>query len=267
MSYFSYVLRILKKCYTIPSSIVQNFIRTVYAQNMYISQVNVVTTTHKETFGEFKNKHNGQDIVLIATGPSLNKYKKIENTINIGVNKAIFNKDLKFDYYFTIDHAINEDYIEKLIEYKDTEKFYGQLQPSHYGLKELKTGKGIMPESLILKHNARKYFLYSKTPTLPVYFNPDIDKTWLADGGSCIFSAAQFALFTNPKRIYLVGCDCSTGYFDDGKKSKIKLKKSLIKAWIEFRQFANTYYPDTEIISVNPVGLRGIFKDLYQNEE
>lgn len=29
------------------------------------------------------------------------------------------------------------------------------------------------------------------------------------------------------------------------------------------RYFAKQYYPNTEIISVNPVGLKGIFTDLY----
>ena len=35
----------------------------------------------------------------------------------------------------------------------------------------------------------------------------------------------------------------------------------------EIKKFVETYYPETEIISVNPVGLKGIFKDLYQEKE
>ena len=38
----------------------------------------------------------------------------------------------------------------------------------------------------------------------------------------------------------------------------------VIKLWLKLKKFAKTYYPDTEIISVNPVGLKGIFKDVYQ---
>lgn len=38
----------------------------------------------------------------------------------------------------------------------------------------------------------------------------------------------------------------------------------LIGNWIMLKKFAETYYPDTKIISVNPVGLKGIFTDLYQ---
>ena len=29
------------------------------------------------------------------------------------------------------------------------------------------------------------------------------------------------------------------------------------------KEFAETYYPDTEIISINPVGLKGVFKDEF----
>jgi len=40
-----------------------------------------------------------------------------------------------------------------------------------------------------------------------------------------------------------------------------------IPIWIEgyrkLKTYVARYYPDTEIISVNPVGLRGMFQDVY----
>ena len=39
-----------------------------------------------------------------------------------------------------------------------------------------------------------------------------------------------------------------------------------VEFWKELQKFAQTYYPETEIISVNPVGLRGIFTDLDQKD-
>ena len=74
----------------------------------------------------------------------------------------------------------------------------------------------------------------------------------------------MFALWTNPKKIYLVGCDCSGGYFDD-LKFKISRGK-LIKSWKKVGRFAKLNYPDTEIISVNPIGLKGLFKDVYTKD-
>ena len=37
----------------------------------------------------------------------------------------------------------------------------------------------------------------------------------------------------------------------------------IILFWSQLKDFAACYYPDVEIISVNPVGLRGIFKDVW----
>ena len=76
----------------------------------------------------------------------------------------------------------------------------------------------------------------------------------------------QFILWTNPKRIYLVGCDCSlNGYYDSKDKNNLATQK-VIEGWKKLKEFAQTYYPDTEIISINPIGLKGIFKDEYQKE-
>ena len=38
----------------------------------------------------------------------------------------------------------------------------------------------------------------------------------------------------------------------------------VIDKWKELKEFANAFYPDIEIISINPVGLKGIFIDQYQ---
>ena len=194
MNIYKLVLRFFKRCYAIPSSIVQNYIRTVHMQNMYISQSNVVAMTHKETFGKYKNKHMNEEIAIIATGPSLNQYKPIESLINIGVNKAILYNKVKFNYFFVIDYNATKNYIKEVAKYSELKKFYGQLPLKPFGCKEISNDNIIMPESLILKHGAQKYYIYGKWLITPLFFNPDIDKTWLADGGSVIFSAHFFLL-------------------------------------------------------------------------
>lgn len=76
------------------------------------------------------------------------------------------------------------------------------------------------------------------------------------------FPAIQFALWTNPKTIYLVGCDCSSGHYDgSGSESNLEY---LIEPWKKLKKFRDIWYPLTKIVSVNPVGLKGIFEDLYQ---
>ena len=39
---------------------------------------------------------------------------------------------------------------------------------------------------------------------------------------------------------------------------------NVISLWHQLKRFAQVFYPNTEIISINPVGLKGIFKDEYQ---
>ncbi len=255
------------KIYFPLTSPIRMFFRTIVSHDQYIEQSKIVREVHKETFKGYKNLYNGKEIVIFGSGPSLNKYKPIPGTICIGVNKTLINENLTLDYFFATDYIATKSYLDKLKFYKNKnlQIFMGVLPPNIYLLPEGKTSS-IMPESKIIEFGAKKYYLLFKYPPYSSKFNTEIDKTWIIEGGSVIFAAMQFALFTNPKKIYLVGCDCSTGYFDENNK-KIKPNKIIIKVWKKLKIFAQTYYPDTEIISVNPVGLKGIFKDLYQEDE
>lgn len=84
----------------------------------------------------------------------------------------------------------------------------------------------------------------------------------------------QFILFTNPKRVYIVGIDCTsaaggTHFIGVARKCRDRgedvqgLDKKHHDDWIKLKTFVETYYPNTEIISVNPVGLKGLFRDVY----
>ena len=231
-----------------------------YRNERNFLNIYTVAQTHYKSFNKYKNIYKDKDIVLFATGPSLNNYKKIENAIQIGVNKSFLNKNLNLDYLFIQDYDAVNSYLKELDneKFKNIIKFFGILSFNYKRRKNI-----IIPESLVLKYNANKYYLFPNPPVKPLYFSPDIDTNWIQDCYSVIFSAMQFALFTNPKRIYLVGCDCSSGYYDE-KNPKIKPNKKLVRFWGDIKKFAETYYPETEIISVNPVGLKGLFKDLYQ---
>ena len=126
----------------------------------------------------------------------------------------------------------------------------------------------VIPESEAILSKALRY----RTDWAPVrYFSSkfayDISTQPLGCFGSVVFPALQFALWTNPRRLYLVGCDCSlSGYSYDKEYKNFLLPNKIIEAYREFKIFASKYYPETEIISVNPVGLKGIFTDEYQNK-
>ena len=56
-------------------------------------------------------------------------------------------------------------------------------------------------------------------------------------------------------KIYLVGCD---GGFTQGSQSG---DIELLHWWKEFSKFKEKYYSQVEIISINPVSLKGMFED------
>lgn len=59
---------------------------------------------HQKTFLPFKAIHSGQDIVMVATGPSLNDFQLIDNAIYIGVNTSFLMDRIKLDYLFAQDY-------------------------------------------------------------------------------------------------------------------------------------------------------------------
>lgn len=223
---------------------------------------------HRDTFAGCKNKFAGRDVVLIATGPSFSKFKPVPGAIYVGVNRAFAQDKAKLDYLFIQDGEFRDTGLfEKAGEYP-CEKFYGIMRP---GL--MPERKYTISESEAVRHNAKRFYLnVSWDPIFraePLDFPFDISVQPLVAATTVAVSAMQFILYGNPRRIYLVGCDCSTaGHFD--KKSQTQEVRDnndysdhLSDEWRKIKEFADAFYPETEIISVNPVGLKGLFKDEY----
>lgn len=204
-----------------------------------------VYETHKATFSEFRGCHKGEMVAVVGTGPSLNYYAQIEGIPHIGVNTAFKRKGIKLDYYF-LGHYI-PDLCADLKKY-NFEKFITFFDE--------------FPEYIIEENHARRYFI--NYPSQEIH--TDIGHYPLMGAGSIIFSAIQFALYTRPKKLFLIGCDCAAnGHFDT--KQEDCYMESAVPIWRDgykrLRHFATQYYPDTEIVSVNPVGLKGMFSDVY----
>ena len=126
--------------------------------------------------------------------------------------------------------------------------------------------------------NCHRYKTSLRTPTKN--FSRRIDFYPLFHSSTVSIQAIQFILYTNPKRIFIVGIDCNvatSGHFvgahgaalEDEKaefERLVRNDKFAIEHYTMFSEFAKINYPKTEIISINPVGLKGIFKDIYTNE-
>ncbi len=179
------------------------------------------------------------------------------------MNRSFELNKAKLDYIFIQDYSgKTPEYITKINEYEREScvKFYG-LTTEH-----IDEPNRVIPESEAISAKALRYRTdWSSLPYMTPKFAYDISTMPLGCFGSVTFPALQFALWTHPKRIYLVGCDCTTaGYAYDSKFKNFLIPESIIQAYREFKKFAGRYYPDIEIVSINPVGLKGLFTDMYQ---
>ena len=224
---------------------------------------------HAETFNGFKGAFKGRRVVILGAGPSLKQFKPISDAIYIGLNRACAFKGVELDYFFAIDNLGICKY------YDDVSKSRGIKFIGDQGV-----GKdGQIPEGVIAKlgMNVRRYrtdagHLNSEDSV----FATDLETMPLGNFHSVAIQAFQFALYGEPDTIYLVGIDCSSnGHFDNSDPKKEHFGRHAPKQdvwavgakhdWYLAKEFAATYYPQTEIVSINPVGLTGLFRDLVQD--
>lgn len=231
-------------------------------------QLNTLVT-HQKNFSKYKNYYNDQSIVLCGAGPTLNYYSPISDCVHVAANRAFLYDKVLFDYIFAQDwrgivHIQNE-----FINYRPEKcvKFIGTQ--NNVTITEI-------PESFAIKCNGVRYNTDNECwPNSK--FALDISCNAFGNFYTVALVALQFILYTNPKKIYIVGCDSvPSGYFTTanvGAKQQTeqlslqqKEQKNLLKDWQSARSFIKMHYPDTEIISINPVGLKGLFKDVYTQE-
>lgn len=220
---------------------------------------------HSKIFSQFKNINNGKTGVIVATGPTLLHYSAPDNCIHISVNNAY--KRISTDYWFAIDgQNIKENYSELMNS--EFVKFFGQCitpYPLHrYRSEDEKTVYHI--PDCVIDNSINGYKFYFDHPNLKI--NRDIETQPLPDLGSCVFSAMYFAIYTGIKKIYIVGCDCACNGYFDGKEQKSEWKNGsvttkLLRGWRIFKEYVEIFHPDVELVSINPVGLKGMFKDVY----
>lgn len=225
-----------------------------------------IITLHQKTFSKFKNINTNKDIVIVGAGPSLKYYKPYKNAIHIGVNRTFLFNQINLDYLFLLDYPNVKPYIKQANEYRKEKckKFYGLFSEKDHNMH--------IPDSEAFSAQADRYYISENGYNLNEEFIYNIEQNPLACFWSVIFQAAQFSLYTNPKRLFIVGCDCNfNGYYDGQQQSlpnRLKDKHTIrnMDGWKKLKKYADLYYPETEIISINPVGLKGLFKDVYTQE-
>ena len=193
---------------------------------------------HQKTFPQFKNIHNGKEVVVIAAAPTAKYYKPIENAIHIGVNRAI-DLPVNLDYLFIQDVSGAWDYLPRINQYKPEtcKKFYGLTTEWE------ENPNRVIPESDAIEANAYRYRTdWENIPGFECQFAYDLSSQSLGCFGSITFPALQFALWTNPSKIYLVGCDTSNaGYFDNSNTKNFLITEKTCISEIILLYFVLTY--------------------------
>ena len=235
--------------------------------NMLFYTVLPALKKHENIFAKYKNSLKGKDVVLFATGPTCNFFHAMPDKTYVGVNSAYLKQNVKLDYLFVEDrYPTIANGIADIKKYP-CKKFYGihYMQPTDEPFSSISQDD--------LSDDAEQFYFLNYDPEELGFFarmNADITARPLTTYGSVAFTAMDFILWTHPKRIWLVGCDCAaTGHFDAATD---KFKRAayntnavatLKKGWLFYQEFAGRHYPETEIVSVNPVGLKGVFRDVY----
>ena len=218
---------------------------------------------HPSTFGPFKNINLHRDAVIIGGGQTVEYFVPLKNVTYTAVNNTCAYDKVKFDYIFL--QEMHKDSIKNKIvneyNYEKCTKFYGII-PEQRLSKIYPTIKRI-PQSDITTQNIKHYYL---DDIYSYRFAYDLTTEPIGDFGGTIFSAFQFVLWTNPARIFIVGADCNATGNAFNEQYKHWNYSGQLSSWQKLKQFADDVYPKTEIISVNPIGLKGLFKDVYTKD-
>ena len=219
---------------------------------------------HKETFEPYRNIFNGKKVALVASGPTSKYHTKRDDYVYVGVNNSCLLENIELDYLFCQDFYMNSSMREAIAGYRPgrCQKFFGRIPDIRYE-KCLRASYAShvrrIPKKFILKAQAREYYIQDEYVSS---FALDIEHEPLSPCG-IVFPAMQFILHGHPQEIYLVGCDCSSGFF---YKSDVTFDNSYqITAWKRLKQHVDILYPDIKVFSINPVGLKGIWNDVYTN--
>ena len=236
------------------------------------------------------NIHEDRTCVIIGSGPSLNesyhflKYAEEHNFLLLGTNQTLFDTHFNLDYHFLGDltafskfKLAKHKYINSSV--KKSKIWFGScVQTISAKCRKRRNNQVLSNDNLkYLKkceQNDERWLILDKINNRTGLISPVRPNKSLKH--STIFIVLEFALIMGFKKIYLVGCDCTgtniyrphevMNYYDHTNKVS-----KLIEGWNLMYKFVKSYYPEVEIYSVNPVGLRDMIpedlniKHMYEN--
>ena len=209
----------------------------------------------------YKDIHKGKSAILFGTGPTLDEFSfdmVDKDTITLGVNFIGNHKffDQSNNNHHILDYYFFGDRDRHMESVKDFNVRLGKFgagtvngfpNPLHLTPEEI-SDMGAIPYEIDNNKNCR---LYTDITSRPLY------------GHSVSFAALHFILYTGVTKIYIVGQDCSgTKCFGDVDILNGTNYNEMAEFWINMNNDIIDMWSDVEIISINPVGLKGIFKEI-----
>lgn len=248
--------------------LLKNLSSEIVNRQTYINQrLLTASITNHNAFTKFRGCLKGKTVVLVAAGPTVKDFTPIDGAVYVGCNRAFLLDNVNFDFLFAIDKVGIQEYYKEFFEYRTDKciKFIGdQNLGPHYQI----------PENIIpIEKNIYRYITTAGLSNISWTYPLDISIAPLLNPPTVSLQAMQFILWTQPEKVYIVGvdCTCATLKHFTGKNADCTFRNENIEnndllsveLYKSIKEFAQTYYPQTRIISVNPVGLKGIFEDVY----
>ncbi len=211
---------------------------------------------------KFKNIHKGQSGIFLAPGKSFTEewdgppnYSYYTDSVKATVNRMIYLNSRvanSVDYYFFgSEYNTHADWKQQIDEYcKRTPNIvkFASAYENGRSHKEINRGN-------IYQEQADKLGALCWENNLSMFSN-DI-ANYAVFGHSITFPIMQFLLYMGCNPIYLVGCDGGLTAGDNSNNSHI------MSLWKVFKIWKNIEYKDVEIVSINPVSLKDLFRNVY----
>ena len=252
--------------------------RLLYEQSLIENVYIPASIVHQQVFPKYKNILKGKKVVLIAGGPTVDFFEPSESDkyIYAGINFAFLSSKWKLRFLFAGDRWVSdieqaERIQSKLDEYEGDGciKFLAYRSGMHISQihRDIKN-----VESYYIAPNDYGQVYKKDLMDIKYAFPVDISVSPVKAYETTAISAMQILLWMHPDEILLVGCDCSIGHshltYNDDHCDAGYSEEDFTEArcnWELLKKFTDDFYPDIKITSVNPVGLKGLFNDIYSD--
>lgn len=189
----------------------------------------------------WKGKYQGRTAVICGSGSSLDQCIYDNKNIYIALNKALFFKEIKFDFLFMQDTPKNQPYTMSDYNKYPCTKFYAIIT----NIITKKMGFSCFDEEGEINGEVVQYEL---APTWFDYrvdrLDFDIDHYCFVDAQSVLFSAIQFAVFAGFQEIVLYGIEFSDTNYGNSTNPN-KYAPAVINNLLRFKREIAKKFPET----------------------